>query len=55
MLDPLIDLVTNTTPVDSTWGRLLVVVSLFVGAWLLSRASGVAARRVLSSAQGAGG
>jgi hypothetical protein len=48
MLDPLIDLLTDKTPVASTWGRLLVVLFLFVAAWLLSRASGVVARRVLA-------
>jgi moderate conductance mechanosensitive channel len=48
MLDPLIDLLTDKTPVASTWGRLLVVLFLFVAAWLLSRVSGVVARRVLA-------
>jgi hypothetical protein len=48
MLQPLIDLLIDNTPVASPWGRLVVVVFLFVAAWLLSRASGLVARRVLA-------
>ena len=48
MFDPLINLLTDKTPVASPWGRLLVVVSLFVAAWLLARLSGLVARRVLA-------
>ena len=47
MLDPLINLLHDNTPLDSSWGRLVVVAGLFVAAWLLSRASGAVARQVL--------
>jgi hypothetical protein len=48
VLDPLIHLLSDRTPVTSPWGRLLVVMLLFVAAWLLARLSGVVALRVLA-------
>src|SRR5207244_1074265 len=48
VLDPLIHLLSDRTPVTSPWGRLLVVMLLFVAAWLLARLSGIVARRVLA-------
>ena len=45
MLDALINLLDNT-PLYSAWGRLAVVASLFVAAWLLSRASAAAMRSI---------
>ena len=48
MLDPLIKLLNDNTPLYSPWGRLAVVAGLFVAAWLVSRASAAVARRVLS-------
>ena len=48
MLDPLIKLLEDKTPLYSSWGRLVVLVGLFVAAWLLSRASAAVARKVLA-------
>lgn len=48
MLDPLVNLLNENTPLFSPWGRLLLVAALFVAAWLLSRASGAIARTVLT-------
>jgi small conductance mechanosensitive channel len=48
VLDPLTQLLSDKTPVTSPWGRLLVIALLFLAAWLLSRASGLIARRVLA-------
>ena len=47
MLDPLIDLLTSNTPVPSIWGKVLVIVSLFALALLVSRLSAFVARHVL--------
>jgi moderate conductance mechanosensitive channel len=47
MLDPLIDLLTSNTAVPSIWGRVLVIVSLFALALLVSRLSAFVARHVL--------
>ena len=48
MLNSLVNLLTDNTGVTSGWGRLLLVVLLFVAAWLLSRAAGIVARRFLA-------
>lgn len=48
MLDPLIKLLNENTPLHSSWVRVVVVVGLFVAAWLLSRASGWVAQKVLA-------
>jgi small conductance mechanosensitive channel len=47
MLDPLIDLLNDNTPLSTPWGRIVVIAALFASAWLLARASAVVARRVL--------
>jgi moderate conductance mechanosensitive channel len=47
MLDPLIDLLNDNTPLSTPWGRVVVIVALFASAWLLARTSAVVARRVL--------
>ena len=48
MLDSLVNLLKDNTGVTSPWGRLLVIVFLFLAAWLLSRAAGFAAGHVLA-------
>jgi hypothetical protein len=48
MLDPLVDLLKSNTPIPSPWGRVLVIVSLFATAWLVSRMSALVALRVLA-------
>ena len=48
MLDPIIDLLSSSTPIPSPWGRVLVIVGLFAAAWLVSRLSAFVARRVLA-------
>jgi moderate conductance mechanosensitive channel len=47
MLDPLIDLLNTRTPLYPPYGRIVVIVALFALAWLIARASGWVARRVL--------
>jgi moderate conductance mechanosensitive channel len=47
MLDPLIDLLNSRTPLYPPYGRIVVIVALFALAWLVARASGWVARRVL--------
>jgi len=47
MLDPLVDLLNSRTPLYPPYGRIVVVVALFGLAWLVARASGWVARRVL--------
>ena len=48
MLDPLIDLLNDQTPLFAPWGRVAVIAGLFVGAWLVSRAAAAVAGRVLA-------
>jgi hypothetical protein len=48
MLDPIIDLVNDRTPLFAPWGRVVVVVALFAAAWLVSRLAATVARRVLA-------
>jgi hypothetical protein len=48
VLDPVIDLVNDRTPLFAPWGRVVVVVALFATAWLVSRFAAVVARRVLA-------
>ena len=48
VLEPIIDLVNDRTPLFAPWGRVVVVVALFAAAWLVSRLAGVIARRVLA-------
>jgi Mechanosensitive ion channel len=47
MLDPLVDLLNSRTPLYPPFGRLVVIVALFVLAWLVARSSGWLATRVL--------
>ncbi|MDQ3891132.1 MAG: mechanosensitive ion channel [Actinomycetota bacterium] len=47
LLDPLIDLLREHTPLVSPWARVAAVVALFGGAWLVSRGSAYVARLVL--------
>jgi small conductance mechanosensitive channel len=47
MLDPLINLLNDQTPLYPPWGRIVVVVCLFTLAWLVSRAAARVADRVL--------
>ena len=48
MLDPLIDLLNDRTPLFPPWGRVVVIVALFVSAWLVSRLSARVAGKVLT-------
>jgi len=48
MLDPVIDLLNDQTPLFAPWGRLVVIVGLFALAWLVSRAAARVAARVLT-------
>jgi moderate conductance mechanosensitive channel len=47
MFEPLTNLLNDNTPLSSSWGRIVVIAALFAAAWLLARASGVIARRVV--------
>lgn len=47
MLDPLISLLNDNTPLSSPWGRVVVIAALFAVAFLVSRGSALVARRVL--------
>lgn len=47
MLEPIVDLLNDQTPLYPPWGRVVVIVALFAGAWLISRASAIVAGRVL--------
>jgi moderate conductance mechanosensitive channel len=47
MLNPLSDLLNDSTPLFSPFVRVVVVMALFASAWLLARASGGVARKVL--------
>jgi len=48
MLDPIIDLVNDRTPLFAPWGRIVVIVGLFAAAWLVSRLAAVFARHLLA-------
>lgn len=47
MLDPIIDMLNESTPLVPPVTRVAVIVALFVAAWLLARASAAVAGRVL--------
>lgn len=47
MLDPLIELLNSKTPLYPPFGRIVVVVAVFLLAWLIARSSGWVARRIL--------
>ena len=48
MLDPIIDVLNNQTPLYPPWGRTVVIVGLFATAWLVARASASVAARALA-------
>ena len=48
MLDPLIDLLTDKTPLFPPWGRVVVIAALFLLAWGIARVSALVARRLLA-------
>jgi moderate conductance mechanosensitive channel len=48
MLDPLIDLLTDKTPLFPPWGRVVVIVALFLLAWGVARVSALVARSLLA-------
>ena len=48
MIDALIDLLNSKTPLFPPWGRVVVIVGLFVLAWAVARSSAALARRVLA-------
>lgn len=48
MLDALIDLLNSRTPLFEPWGRVAVIVGLFLVAWLVARSSAFLARMVLA-------
>jgi moderate conductance mechanosensitive channel len=47
VFDYLISLLNDNTPLSSPWGRIVVIAAVLLLAWLLSRGSTAAARRVL--------
>jgi small conductance mechanosensitive channel len=48
MLDPLINMLNDATPLSSPWGRVVVIAALFALAWLVARGSSLVARRILA-------
>jgi small-conductance mechanosensitive channel len=48
VLEPIVNLLNDSTPLYQPWGRIVVIVSLFTLAWLTSRGSAMVARRVLA-------
>jgi hypothetical protein len=48
MLDPIIDLLNDQTPLYAPWGRVVVILSLFALAWLVARLAALVAGRVLT-------
>ena len=48
VLDPLIDLLNDQTPLYPPWGRVVVVMSLFALAWCIARLSAIVAARLLT-------
>jgi small-conductance mechanosensitive channel len=48
MLDPVIDLLNDQTPLYPPWGRVVVVVALFALAWAIARGSAFVAKRVVA-------
>ena len=47
MLEPIVDLLTDNTPLYPPWGRVVVIIALFAAAALLARASGFVAWKLL--------
>jgi hypothetical protein len=48
VLDPIINLLNDQTPLFAPWGRILVIAGLFLLAWLVSRAAARVAGRLLA-------
>jgi moderate conductance mechanosensitive channel len=48
MLQPLIDSVDDNTALSAPWGRGTAIAFLFLGAWVLARASAIVARKLLA-------
>lgn len=48
MLDPFIDFLNDNTPLYPPWGRIVVIVALFAGAWLVARIAAIVAGRILT-------
>jgi hypothetical protein len=48
VLDPLIDLLNDQTPLFAPWGRVAVVVVLFASAWIVARLAAFVAGKVLA-------
>ena len=48
VLDPVIDLLNDQTPLYPPWGRVVVVVALFALAWCIARLSAIVAARLLT-------
>ncbi len=48
VVDPLVDVLNDKTPLYPPWGRIAVIVLLFALAWTVSRLSALVARRVLA-------
>jgi moderate conductance mechanosensitive channel len=48
VLDPLVNFLNDSTPLYPPWGRIVVIVALFAGAWLVARLAALVAGRVLA-------
>ena len=48
MLDPLIDFLNDQTPLYPPWGRVVVIIALFAGAWLIARLAAFVAGQILT-------
>jgi moderate conductance mechanosensitive channel len=48
VLDPLINFLNDNTPLYPPWGRVVVIATLFAGAWLVARVAAIVAGRVLA-------
>jgi Mechanosensitive ion channel len=48
VLDPIIDLVSDETPLIDPWGRVVVIAALFALAWLVSRVAARVAGKLLA-------
>jgi len=48
VLDPLVNFLNDSTPLYPPWGRIVVAVALFAGAWLVARFAALVAGRILT-------
>lgn len=48
LLDPLVNFLNDSTPLYPPWGRIVVAVALFAGAWLVARFAALVAGRILT-------